>query len=337
MTTIILIFAGALVVAAGAMPMVRQMGNRLGLIDRPDARKIHRVPVPRIGGLAMYGAVLLALVILRNRYNFDEAVGILISATWMSLVGVIDDRTPLRPLVKLAGQVTGAIFLIWAGIQVNLFPASYLWLNWLVTIGWVVGITNAMNLLDNMDGLSGGIAAVAAIFFALLAMLSGQYLVAVLSAAVAGAALGFWLYNFNPASVFMGDSGSLFLGLMLAAVGIKLRFPANSPVITWMVPVLVLGVPIFDTAFVVVSRLKRGLHPFTAGTDHTSHRLVRRGFTRREAVMALYLVSGMLGIIAQFVTQTSLVEAYLIAAAILVMAGIAFWRLDKISPDSPLS
>lgn len=336
MGTIILIFAGALVVAASTMPVVKQMGQRIGIIDQPGARKIHSVPIPRIGGVAMYGAVLAALLILRNRYNFNEAVGILISATWMSMVGAIDDRRALRPVAKLAGQITGAIFLIWAGVQVNLFDVPLHWLNWLLTIGWVVAITNAMNLLDNMDGLSGGIAAVAAVFFTLLAMQSGQYLVAVLSAAVAGAALGFWLYNFNPASVFMGDSGSLFLGVMLAAVGIKLRFPANSPVITWMVPVLVLGVPIFDTVFVTLSRLRRGVHPFTAGTDHTSHRLVRLGFSRREAVMALYLVGGMCGVIAQFVTEAGLVEAYLMAAAVVIMGLVAMWRLDRVSPDSQL-
>jgi UDP-GlcNAc:undecaprenyl-phosphate/decaprenyl-phosphate GlcNAc-1-phosphate transferase len=337
MGTIILIFAGALVIAAGTMPVVKRMGHRIGIIDQPGEHKIHLNPMPRIGGIAMYSAVLLALVVLRNRYNFDEAIGILISATWMSLVGVIDDRSTLRPLVKLAGQLTGAFFLLWAGIQVNLFREPFLWLNWLITIGWIVGITNAMNLLDNMDGLSGGVAAIAAIFFTLLAIRSGQYLVGILSAAVAGAAIGFWLYNFNPARVFMGDSGSLFLGLMLAAVGIKLRFPASSPIITWLVPVLVLGVPVFDTVYVTFSRIRRHLHPFTAGTDHTSHRLVRMGFTRREAVMALYLVAGMLGMLAQFVTEASLVEAYLIAAAVVVLAVVAFWRLDQVSPNSPLA
>jgi UDP-GlcNAc:undecaprenyl-phosphate GlcNAc-1-phosphate transferase len=190
-----------------------------------------------------------------------------------------------------------------------------------------------MNLLDNMDGLSGGVGAVAAIFFLLLATMNDQYLVGALSAALLGASVGFLVYNFNPASIFMGDTGSLFLGFMLAALGIKLRFPANIDAVTWMAPVLVLGVPIFDTTLVVFSRIRRGLHPVTAGKDHTSHRLVRLGFTQREAVMALYLVGGMFGMIATFVTQANLVEAYLLGGTVFLVAVYSIWRLEKVPLD----
>jgi len=198
-----------------------------------------------------------------------------------------------------------------------------------VTLIWVVGITNAQNLLDNMDGLSGGVAAVASAFFLLLASMSGQYLVAALSAALLGACLGFLRYNYNPASIFMGDSGSLFLGFVLAALGIKLRFD-NLPTVTWMIPILVMGVPIFDTALVTISRLRRRLNPLTTpGRDHTSHRLVARGMSQREAVLSLYLASGASGMVSVFLTQATVMEAYIVGAAVVfiaLMALIAFER-----------
>jgi UDP-GlcNAc:undecaprenyl-phosphate GlcNAc-1-phosphate transferase len=171
-----------------------------------------------------------------------------------------------------------------------------------------------------------------------IAVRSGQYLVASLSAALLGVSLGFLVYNFNPASIFMGDSGSLFLGLMLAAVGIKLRFPSNNAIITWMVPVVVLGVPIFDTALVTISRLRRGLNPATTpGQDHTSHRLVRIGYTRREAVMALYLVGGVLGLISELILEAERLAAYGILVSVAVAGAVALWYLEKIPVNQPIN
>lgn len=304
---------------------------KLGIVDEPAARKVHTTPIPRFGGIAMYGAVVIALLVFRGRFGLNQMVSILLGATWVSLLGVFDDRWGLRPLLKLIGQVVGALILIFAGVQVQFLSSQAL--NWAVTIIWVVGMTNAINFLDNMDGLSGGIAAIASAFFLLLAVQNGQYLVSVLSAALLGASFGFLVYNFNPATIFMGDTGSLFLGFMLAAVGIKLRFPNNTDAITWMVPVLVLGVPIFDTSLVVFSRLRRGLHPATPGKDHTSHRLVRMGFTQREAVMLLYLVGGMLGMVAIFVTQADLIEAYLFGGSVFLAGLWGIWRMERVPLD----
>jgi UDP-GlcNAc:undecaprenyl-phosphate GlcNAc-1-phosphate transferase len=198
-----------------------------------------------------------------------------------------------------------------------------------ITLLWIVGITNAMNLLDNMDGLSGGIAAIAAGFFLLLSATNGQYLVGSLSAALLGASIGFLVYNFNPASIFMGDAGSLFIGFMLAAVGLKLRFPTHPLVITWFLPILVLGVPIFDTTLVCISRLRRGLNPLTTpGKDHLSHRLVERGLTRREAVLTLYLAATALGVIAMFCVQASIVEAYIAFAGVLLAGILALYEFE---------
>jgi UDP-GlcNAc:undecaprenyl-phosphate GlcNAc-1-phosphate transferase len=188
-----------------------------------------------------------------------------------------------------------------------------------------------MNLLDNMDGLSGGVAAVAAIYFLLLAAMNDQYLVGALSAALVGASLGFLVYNFNPASIFMGDAGSLFLGFMLAAVGIKLRFPDGVQIVTWMVPVLILGLPLFDTTLVVISRLRRSLNPLTTpGKDHVSHRLVAMGYTRREAVLICYLICAGLGIVALFITQASIVEGYVVGGVVALGALAGLWRLEQV-------
>jgi len=330
MSTLILIFASALLFAISATPAAKWLALKFGIVDQPAARKVHTTPIPRFGGIAMYGAVVIALIVFRGRY-VNQLISILLGATWVSLLGAWDDRWGLRPILKLSGQVVGALILIVTGVQVQFLP--YEALNWAVTVIWVVGLTNALNFLDNMDGLSGGIAAIASAFFLLMAVQNGQYLVGVLSAALLGASVGFLIYNFNPATIFMGDTGSLFLGFMLAAVGIKLRFPNNTDAITWMVPVLVLGIPIFDTTFVVFSRIRRGLHPATPGKDHTSHRLVRIGFTQREAVMFLYLIGGMLGMVGVFVTQADLIEAYLLGGSVFLAGLWGIWRLERVPPD----
>jgi UDP-GlcNAc:undecaprenyl-phosphate GlcNAc-1-phosphate transferase len=318
------------------MPAVRWLGERTGFVAQPEARKIHETPIPQIGGIAMLVAALLSIFIFGERYNIPQVVGILISATWVSMVGAWDDRQSLSPLVKLAGQVIAALLLVIAGVKVSFL--DYEWLNWTATILWILVITNAINLLDNMDGLSGGVTAVAAAFFLLMSIQSGQYLVGSLSAALLGVSLGFLVYNFNPASIFMGDSGALFLGLMLAAAGLKLRFPAQTPFVTWMVPVMVLGVPLFDTTLVIISRLRRRLNPLTTpGQDHTSHRLVRLGYTRREAVMGLYLIGGVLGMIAMLIVEAEKVAAYTILVVVALSGLIALWRLEQVPVDKPIN
>ncbi|HEX5690155.1 MAG TPA: MraY family glycosyltransferase, partial [Roseiflexaceae bacterium] len=240
----------------------------------------------------------------------------------VSLFGLADDRWGMNAYLKLGGQVLAGAVLILGGTQVFLFP-SHPWLNWLITLLWVVGITNAFNLLDNMDGLSGGTATVAAAFFLLLAALGGQFLVGALAAALIGACIGFLRYNLNPATIFMGDTGSLFLGFLLAALGIKLRFPSNVPWITWLVPVCVLALPIVDTSLVFVSRLRRGLNPLTTpGKDHLSHRLVALGLTRREAVLTCYLLGGGAGMFAIYIAQARFPDGY-VAAGLLALVAVA--------------
>ncbi len=326
MATYLLMAASALVLAVGGTPLIRQLAMRLGVLDQPSARKIHAQPVPLLGGAAIYVAFILALLFLGDRRYINEVVGIFVGASLVSLLGVVDDRWGMGAYAKLAGQLVAAGILIFSGVQVNMFGN---WLDIAITLFWVVGITNAFNLLDNMDGLSGGIAMIAATFFTLLAAMSDQYLVGALAAALAGACAGFLIYNWNPAHIFMGDTGSLFLGFLLAAVAIKLRFPSNSVTVTWMIPVLVLAVPILDTSLVFFSRLRRGKNPLTtAGKDHLSHRLAHMTGSRREAVLICYLIGGATGLAAVFLTEARLIEALFLAAVIGLAALAAIWWFE---------
>jgi len=329
MTQYMLISASALVIVIGIMPLVKKAAVRWGFMDQPSERKIHVSPTPRLGGAAIYLGCIAALLVFSKHFYISQLVSILVGATLVSFLGVWDDHHSLRPLFKLLGQMVAAGVLIVSGIQVGFLHNPVL--NLAATLLWVVGITNALNLLDNMDGLSGGVATVASAFFFLLAVMSGQYLVASLAAALLGACIGFLYYNFNPASIFMGDTGSLFIGFVLAALGIKLRFPDNVDFVTWMIPVVVLGLPVFDTTLVVISRLRRGLNPLTTpGKDHVSHRLVAMGATQREAVLMLYLVCCILGVIAMFLTQASMIEGYFIGALLVITALYALWRLEQV-------
>jgi UDP-GlcNAc:undecaprenyl-phosphate GlcNAc-1-phosphate transferase len=326
LTTFLLIGASALLLAIGVVPLMRQIALQTGTVDRPAARKIHSAPVPLLGGVAIYLTFILVLFFFGDRNYINEAIGIFVGASFMSFMGIIDDRWGLGSYVKLAGQVGAAAILIYSGVKVQLFDS---WLDIAVTLVWVVGITNALNLLDNMDGLSGGVAMIAAIFFTLLAAMSKQYLVGVLAAALAGACAGFLIYNWNPAHIFMGDAGSLFLGFMLAAVAIKLRFPSNSITVTWMIPVLVLGLPLFDTLLVFVSRLRRGKNPLTTpGKDHVSHRLASLLSSRREAVLVCYLIGCGFGLAAIFVSQASWIEALFVAISLALLGLYGLWRLE---------
>ncbi|MFN8470578.1 MAG: MraY family glycosyltransferase [Anaerolineae bacterium] len=341
MLSLMIIFAASLAFALGGTPVARSVAARLGMVDKPSARKIHSTPIPLMGGVAIYASVILAVALFGDRFYISQVLAILIAATLVSFLGVWDDRFALRPLPKLAAQAVAASLVVVAGVRVQLFSNPII--DGAVTLCWLLFITNAINYLDNMDGLCGGISAIAAAFFLLLAIQSGQYLVGALAAAVLGACIGFLVYNFNPASIFMGDGGSLFLGFLLAVVGIKLRFPSNVPLVTWMIPLLVLGVPIMDTTLVSLSRIRRGLSPLTPGKDHISHRAVRLGWTHREAVLALWVIACALGSIALFVTHADVIEAYTVAIVTVVLAVYALLRLERAwfaqvsrdKPDSP--
>lgn len=336
MTTgaVLVVFVLALTVTAVSVPWVRRLAVGLGFVDVPAARKLHAEPMPLLGGaaivLGLVVGLLLAVWVVYGRVPRSVA-GVLLASGTVALVGLVDDRRSLPAWAKLGGQFLGFAILVYFGIRVRL-PLPEL-ANLALTFLWLAGISNAVNFLDNMDGLCAGLSAVAAAFILLLGLLNDQYLVAGLAAALLGACLGFLRHNFPPARIFMGDAGSLFLGFLLAVLGIQLRFPANSNFVTWMVPLFVLGLPIFDMTLVVVSRLRRGVSPITAGKDHVSHRLAAREFTTRETVLVLYLIGGALGLVGVYVTQASVAEGYLLGGVALLLMVVAIWQLEK--PPAP--
>ncbi len=324
------IFLIALTLTAVSTPWIRRLAFQIGLVDVPEARKLHQESMPLLGGVAIIlgavGALLLIVVLLYGRLPRSVA-GVLLASSVVAFSGLLDDRRGLPAWSKLAAQFAGFLILVAFGIRVRLPIPEFL--NYAITFLWLAGISNAINFLDNMDGLSAGVSAVAAAFILLLAALNNQFLVAALAAAVLGACLGFLRYNFYPAKIFMGDAGSLFLGFLLAVLAMQLRFPQNSNLVTWMVPIFVLGLPVFDTTLVVISRLRRGVSPNTAGKDHVSHRLVTMGLTVRETVFFLYLVGGALGLIAVYVTQATILEGAVMGILAFICGALAIWRLDR--------
>ncbi len=323
---ILILFFGALVIAIALTPISKWLAPHLGLVAKPRARDLHTVPVPRMGGVAIFLAVMAGVLFLQRTLEFRQFGAMVFAAALVSFLGLADDRFSLSAYVRLIAQTLAALFVWYTGVRTQMFTLD--WLDIALTVFWIVGITNAMNFLDNMDGLLAGICAVVCSFFLLLAVMNGQYLVAALSAALVGACIGFLFYNLNPASVFMGDSGSMFLGFLMACVAIKLRF-AQVPDVSWMVPLVLLGLPIFDTSLVFISRIRRGKNPLTTpGKDHTSHRIANHGFSHREAVMICYLVCVALGIIAMLISMLDRISAFVLSAVLFAFALYMLWYME---------
>ena len=320
----LVILAGAALLSLVLVPLALRVALRLGALDHPGGHKQQPSAVPHLGGVAMVVAfavaVLVAALVRPPVAGLAQLATILGLAVAVSLVGLVDDLWGLSPWLRLVvvGAAAGGLWA--AGVGTNLFGGGVLDLA--VTVLWVVGVTNAINLLDNMDGLSAGVAAIAAVFFWLIAVLHGQFLVAALSLALVGCAMGFLRHNFHPARIYMGDAGSLCLGFLLAVLGVKLEVPTD-PVIAAFVPILVLGLAIFDTALVTVTRITRGVSPFEGGRDHASHRLVALGVPVPLAVGLLYLAAtglGWLGVI--MARLQDLLTAYLLLGFTIVsLAG----------------
>jgi UDP-GlcNAc:undecaprenyl-phosphate GlcNAc-1-phosphate transferase len=316
-----------------ATPLIRRLAQSINFVDTPSTRKVHTAPVPMLGGVAIYAGLVTAMAISGTR-PYMEMMGVLGGATVVTAFGLWDDRYGMHPLVKVLGQGIAAAILVTSGIHITLFAAPVL--NVALTVLWVVGISNAINFLDNMDGLAAGITTVASGFFFTLALIEGLGLVASLAAATLGACIGFLYYNFSPASLFMGDAGSLLLGFILAVLGIKLEFAGRPLAVTWMIPIIILGLPIFDSTLVVVSRLRRGQPIYQGGKDHTSHRLTAvLNITAARAVMTLYLVASILGLMALMLRDATPLQAELILAALatIFIAGL-IWLEWRFKPGS---
>jgi UDP-GlcNAc:undecaprenyl-phosphate/decaprenyl-phosphate GlcNAc-1-phosphate transferase len=306
-----LTFAVALVVGLFVTPLVRSAAHRLELLDMPGGRKVHQVPVPRLGGVAMAIAfgVAIGLATLASP-DLGETAGlrpnrapaILAGVGLLFVVGIVDDIRGMRAMVKLGLQIAAAVvawglglsldrlFLPWA--IVDLGPLALP-----ITVAWIVGVINAVNLIDGLDGLASGVALTVLGAFGLLAAVDGVDPTLPIIAATVGAAVGFVAYNLHPATIIMGDTGSMFLGFVVAAVGISLTQDGVRPVAPW-VPIIALGIPLIDTAWAVVRRTARGEAFFVADRGHIHHLLLRQGFTQRDAMLTLTALSAALALVA---------------------------------------
>ncbi len=288
----------------GLTPLSRSVAIWLGVVDKPTlARKIHTDHKPLMGGLAIFVGVALSLLLFSPPQHIAELLAILAGATALSITGLLDDRFNLAWRIRLIVMVSAALIVILAGIQIRLFNSPLLDIP--LTLIWIVALTNATNFLDNMDGLTAGLSAIASGFFLLLALMQGQILVSLLAAAVFGSAFGFLAYNFNPASTFMGDMGALVLGYVLSIVAIKLQFAHQPLGVTWMIPVFVLFLPIFDINLVVWTRLSEGRSPVEGGKDHTSHRIMVLGFNQRRTTLILYGLCAFFGTLAVLISAAA--------------------------------
>ena len=296
----------------------RTVARRLGFVAAPRQDRWHRKPTAMLGGLSIYAAFVLGFLIFTPR--LAGAYPILAAATALLVTGLIDDIVRIKPYAKLIVQLIAAAMMVYFGL--HLPWVEYQWINDILTIFWLVGITNAINLLDNMDGLAGGVSVIASAFLAITFLLNGQPAEAVLASVLGAAALGFLVFNFNPASIFMGDSGSMFLGFVLSGTALlsdTARFRSLTSVL--LTPVLILMIPIFDTCFVTLTRKLSGRPISQGGRDHTSHRLVALGMSERRAVIMLYAFAAVSGILALMVRmlETSIALALVPGFALLTI------------------
>lgn len=330
MQTYIVAFTIALAVAYFLTPRVKDLAIKVGALDAPDDRKVHTRPIPRMGGLAIYAAFVLA--ILASMYVSREIMGLLVGGTVILIVGIIDDLKPLPARVKLLGQIVAAAVLVMFDIRIEWLTNPFgemLYVEYLsipLTILWVVGLTNTVNLIDGLDGLAAGVSTIASVTILLVALQQNFWTVAVLTAALAGSALGFLQHNFNPAKIFMGDTGSMFLGYMLAAISI-LGTVKSAATIALIVPIVALGLPILDTAFAIIRRYMSGRPIFKPDKGHLHHRLLEMGLTQKQAVLLMYVISGCLGLSAIALTEVNKSFGAFIIVALL---GIAFVGARKI-------
>lgn len=321
-------------VALVAVPVVRRYAVWRGILDHPAARKVHATATPLLGGAAVYAA--FAVTVLYN-FNFSlQLKGVALGATLVVGVGLIDDVLDLPAAVKLLGQVAAAGIAVLYSVLLNVVPRDvpgFVWLNVLLTVLWFVTVTNAVQFLDGMDGLAGGLGVVAALFFSITALQTGQKYLMYLSVALLGACLGFLPYNFRPgrpALVFLGDGGSSFIGFTLAGLAVMGEWAKDNSVVALLTPMLILGVPLFDIAFVSVSRVLAGkVHTVRAwlaytGKDHVHHRFEAMGMTKTQSVLLILFISLTLGLSAILLKDALPHEAaLLLLQALCVLAIVA--------------
>ena len=323
----------ALVISFLMTPVVRTFAYKVGAVDVPkDARRMHKTPIPRLGGLAIFIGFMLSVLILGNVQGNGQLQSILLGSVIIVVLGVVDDIMALPAMLKFVIQIVAALIPALNGVVIqafsnpNVFSDSLYWvlgpLSIPFTVLWIVAITNSVNLIDGLDGLANGVSAISATTMLVIALLASEAEVAVVMAALVGACVGFMPYNLNPAKMFMGDTGATFLGYILATMSIQGLFKFYA-VISFAVPFLILGLPIFDTAFAFIRRIAHGQSPMHADRGHIHHRLIDMGLNQKQAVATLYVISAMLGLSAVVLTTGGEQKAMLFFAALCIVATVA--------------
>ena len=310
-------------------PLVRRFAFKIGAIDIPkDNRRMHKKHTPRIGGLAIIFGFTVATLCFAQPSR--QLYGTLAGAAIIAVMGVIDDCKNLPAKLKFVIQIIAALVVVFAGdIKIDVFTnPNFLsdnpywvlpeWLSVTLTVIWIVFITNAVNFIDGLDGLAAGVSAIMSISLVFISIRVGEYSIAILGIALMGSCFGFLPFNFNPAKIFMGDTGSTFLGFMLATLSIQGVFKSYA-VISFAVPLLILGLPLFDALFAMIRRILRGQSPMTADRGHLHHRLVDMGFSQKQTVFILYAISGVLGITAVLLAESGVLRALLLVICVLIL------------------
>ena len=321
----------AALVALITTPVVRSLAVRMGAVDVPkDGRRMHDHPIPRMGGLAIFFGFILSVLIFQTLT--PSLRGMLLGSVIIVVLGILDDIYALPALPKFLIQIVAALVAVLEGNRIeflsnpNIFSKEPFWeLGWLsipISVLWIVAITNSVNLIDGLDGLACGVSTISSMTLLVIALIVSEPDVAILMAALAGACIGFLPYNLNPAKIFMGDTGSTFLGFILATVSIQGLFKFYA-IISFAVPFLMLGLPIFDTCFAILRRVAKGQSPMSPDRGHIHHRLIDMGFSQKQAVAVLYIISAILGLSAVVLTTIGVVRAMLFLMALCVAGGIA--------------
>jgi UDP-GlcNAc:undecaprenyl-phosphate GlcNAc-1-phosphate transferase len=325
-------FTSALILSLSLTPVVIRLACKFGYLARPHQLRWHKNTTALLGGVGIYIAFLIPVLFF---IKINQTIGgLLIGSSLIFLLGLVDDALHIKPQLKLIGQILVSCVILAFGISFEIVPIR--WIVLPLTIFWIVGITNAFNLLDNMDGLACGIAVICSAFLFVYSLLNGMHNLALLSIILAGSTLGFLRYNFSPAKIFMGDCGSQFLGMTIAIVAVAgTGRHISNLVVTLAIPVLILSVPIFDTTFVTLMRRFKGRPISQGGKDHTSHRLVFLGLSERKTVLLLYVLSILFGLIALLYARIDIIIVSiltLLAVIILFFFGV-FLGETKIQPD----
>ncbi|GBF12297.1 MraY family glycosyltransferase [Tepidibacillus sp. HK-1] len=303
------IFGVPLVLSILLTPIIKKIAIKIGAVDHPNARKVHTKVMPRMGGVAIFLATTIGIILFANETE-EPLFWILLGSLVIVITGIIDDIKPLSAKTKLVFQIIAAAIVVSGGVKIQFitvpvfYKIIYLgeW-SWLVSILWIVGITNALNLIDGLDGLAAGVSSIALSTIFIMSLIMGNTMVAIITLVLLGATIGFLFFNFYPAQIFMGDSGSLYLGFFLSTLSI-LGFK-NITVVSYLIPIVILGVPIFDTIFAIIRRFRLKL-PITApDKKHLHHCLIDMGFSHRKTVLIIYGINILFSLAAIFLSQTT--------------------------------